>query len=178
MNLRPITCKYCSEVIKEPTRIVGESIADHHKRMAVILAQHLHKVGQKEARESVAKANGKPFRPQPHHAAIELLRISAEGITEYLVATHFNLSEDLEVAVEIGRHSIHEASRKVRMTDEDVESILPRWLDGELKPIPKYDGITQVARELARDLRDRYEGLGKYAPAQPTPAPGPEPVKG
>lgn len=177
MTLRPITCKYCSKTISPALPHIGESPQQNMARTVQLMAQHIAEESQEEQR--TAKRHPKAgVKPGPHQVAEFLLSATVAGVANYQIAQSFNLSEDLEAAVEIGRHSIHEASRKVRMTDEDVESILPRWLDGELKPIPKYDGITQVARELARDLRDRYEGLGKYAPAQPTPAPAAEPVKG
>ena len=146
------------------------------------MAQHIAEKSQEEQR--AAKRHPKSgVKPGPHQLAEFMLSATVAGVANYQIAQSFNLSEDLEAAVEIGRHSIHEASRKVRMTDEDIHAILSAQCDADRA------GHHVPWEIILKDIRDRYEGLGQYAPIseqlrdmistglQP-PAPAAEPVKG
>ena len=171
MTLHPITCKYCSKTISPALPHIGESPQQNMARTVQLMAQHIADQSQEEQR--TAKRHPKAgVKPSPHQLAEFLLSATVAGVANYQIAQSFNLSEDLEAEVEIGRHSIHEASRKVRMTDEDLEALVIEFTG------PKYDETRELARTFLYDLRDRYEGLGKYAPPQPTPAPAAEPAKG
>jgi len=56
------------------------------------------------------------------------------------------------------RARIHEMTRTVRMSDEDLENMTSLFASLHR---------AHDAMLLLKDLRDRYEGLGKYAPAAP-----------
>jgi hypothetical protein len=62
---------------------------------------------------------------------------------------------------EDARARLHALTRKVRMTDEDID----KWLVAEDWKSVDSEGVAAL-----RDLRDRYEELGKYAPRKPAPA--------
>lgn len=72
---------------------------------------------------------------------------------------------DIEPAL---RARLHAATRKVRMTDEDLKAMI--GLLHRNRSVPLDDVVSMPPRpsdylELLRDLRDRYEDIGKYAPA-------------
>ena len=162
MSLKQITCKHCGKVINPPTILIGESEAVRQGKTVQKMAKHIQSRADEEMQQSIASANGKPFKAGPHHAAVIQLQMTIQGISEYAIARNFNLSEDLEKAVELGRHSIHEYSRSVRMTDEDLDAYLENRdfqyiMDGNA-------GLAPDVPKILRDLRDHYEGLGKYAP--------------
>lgn len=74
------------------------------------------------------------------------------------------ITNDLAVLIEAGKVSeperarLHDLTRKVRMTDEDLDKQL-RCLEVVYNPM--------AVRNLVLELRDRYEERGKYAPAAP-----------
>jgi hypothetical protein len=76
------------------------------------------------------------------------------------------LTEELEAARELGRHSIHAATRKVRMADDDLCEFSK----------PFGDNFDDTWLDMLKDLRDRYEERGKYAPPAPEPENRPESV--
>jgi hypothetical protein len=130
------------------------------------MAKHLQTRKLEEEANAIASANGKPFKAGPHHAAVIAIEMTVAGIANYQISTNFELSEDLEAARELGRHSIHEASRAVRMTDKELEQMTTDLWCGMC-------GTRDSTKAALRDLCDRYEGLGKYAPAQPATDPAP-----
>lgn len=165
MSLKPITCKHCQKIISPSPYIFGEPENVRMMKTVQKMAKHLQSRKEQEEANSIANANGKPFKAGPHHAAVVALEMTVAGIANYQISTNFELSEDLEAARELGRHSIHEASRAVRMADEDLEYI------AEANGL---EGMTRsIVLNYLRDLRDCYEGLGKYAPTQPAPEPAP-----
>lgn len=167
--LKPITCKYCGREIKPPTPIIGEPDMLRQLKTVQKMARHIASRSMEEQQAvSGARARREPDPPAPHAIAAMQINMAVQGITNYAIAGHFELSEELQASHELGRHSIHEATRAVRMTDEDLEARI------------EAEGIVRhTIWNYLRDLRDEYESLGIHAPAPlaPTSAPKPELVK-
>ena len=166
-----IKCKHCGKIISPEPVIIGEPENVRQGKTIARMARHIQARAQKEQQENEAAARAageQQYKAGPHQTALVTLDVAARGFGEFALAQHFELSGDLETAVDRGRRSIHEATRSVRFTDQDLDR-----LSNEMCP----RGRSAEIEAALRDLRDRYEGLGKYAPAQPAAAPEEQEVK-
>jgi hypothetical protein len=78
------------------------------------------------------------------------------------------LAERPKHLTEPERARLHAATRKVRMTDKDLVSLLEAAMPTHHPADTLLVSVAEVSR-FVRDLRDRYEEIGKYAPAAPQP---------
>jgi hypothetical protein len=179
-----IICKLCSQRIKTPTSamVVGLSQQERLHLIATALGSHLQTAGAHEQQAAAGlplygpTTNSKPnpatnSKPNPaaaplppmlHQQAVGSCILHGAAVQGYFTLQCFVLTPELEAIQEQNRHIIHEWSRKVRFTDE------------ELKARIEADGIVgHTIWNYLRDLRDEYEGLGIHAPKAPTSTAGP-----
>ena len=148
----PLKCKLCSKTISPPIRIIGQSDAEYRGACTAKLTGHVAGHAKEEM-----KTGG------PHAIANAQAAIPSQNLYSALLLGCFDLPPEMERDRAEVFAMIHALTRTVRMTDQDINAWAPSTVDSE--------GIAAL-----RDLRDRYEGLGKYAPESAN-APQPEEVK-
>jgi hypothetical protein len=168
-----LRCKLCNQQIKLPDEALVIGLSEE-KRIAIIantLAKHMSEQGAKESQAQhqamTRQKNGNPaamIPPAPHaqlvQSCVQQGAVMGQLVQGLLTLRAFHLTQELEKYAETHRANLHAWSRKVRMSDDDLSSLMVSF-GLEQPTIP-----TQYSR-LLRDLRDRYEELGKYAPATP-----------
>lgn len=163
----PMKCKICGKIISSPDEalIIGQPPQVRNQHIIKRLMNHMNARAEEEARK---------IGPKPHAQGIMEALMIAQNFNGALVLGNFELPPDTETERLEVISRVHEMTRQVRMSDEDLDAA---W-DRETEYM--HDRVGSVAIDAAkiffRDLRDRYESLGKYAPAQPAPA-APEEVK-
>jgi len=158
MILSLMKCKICSKVISPPDQalIIGEPPQVWNQRILQSLFSHIHGEMQKEQN-----------RPEkPHTAALVAAITAGENLKGAMLIGNFEIGADQESERQDVLRRVHEITRTVRISEEGLAAMID-------EDLPEGGAILN----LLCDLRDRYEGLGKYAPAQPAAAPQPEPVK-
>jgi hypothetical protein len=156
--MKLLKCKLCQAIIPEPPIIIGEPPSVRQAKTIQSMMQHLNELGTKEMQNQL-------LRRKPHAQAMSFVIANSTTISNYLMAASFDLPEELEATREMGRHSIHEATRKVRMTDCDLLQIEDEIISELEEP---GDPANRIAVHNAiANLRDRYEEIGQYAPAAP-----------
>ena len=149
MILSLMKCKICSKIISPPDQalIIGESAPARNQRILQSLFSHIQTKAQEEQNQPA----------QPHIMALIAAMTAGENLKGALLIGNFEISPEQEAERQDVLRRVHEITRTVRTTDEDLEKILYAHPNG-------------FAMNALKDLRDRYEGLGKYAPAaQPEP---------
>jgi hypothetical protein len=155
-------CKICRKEIDPPEVLIGERPEDRDKRIISRLLRHLQK------RAEIEKAGGGPHLEAIQHAAATCMHISG-NLNGALLTGNFELPAELEKQrLELLRQ-VHEMTRQVRLSDEDLKALYNAYCNGAVR--------YPTSLSLLKDIRDRYESLGLYAPAQPAPAAQPEEVK-
>ena len=141
-----IRCKVCQKVISEPARIIGDPQGMHEARIMQQLLKHIQSKVDEEMRDSSDQ--------QKPHCAAWGPRVASVFTYQMLMCSHlFELTPELESRSETDRARFHESSRKqLKITDEELASTY-------IEP----DG--RAHSDALRDLRDRYEEIGRYAPA-------------
>lgn len=160
MIIGSLKCKICSKEIEPPAVLIGESSEFRDKRIIVRLLTHLQK------RAEFERAGGGPHLDAIQRAAATCMHISS-NLNGALLTGNFELPAELEKQRLDLLRQVHEMTRQVRMSDEDLKKCIEDRV--------KYGEITEWI--MLKHLRDRYESLGQYAPAQPAPAAKPEEVK-
>ena len=157
-----LKCKICGKEIEPPPLVIGEySSEDRDKRVIARVLQHLSK------RAEMEKAGGGPHLEAIQKAAATCMHISS-NLNGALLTGNFELPEDLEQQRLSLLRQVHEMTRQVRMSNQELIE--------QCDHIQDCAGAAERALRIMLDLRDRYESLGRYAPAQPAPA-APEEVK-
>ena len=156
MILSLMKCKICSKIISPPDQalIIGEPPEVRNQRILQSLFSHIQEKTQEE--------QGRP--DQPHAAALVAAITVGENLKGALLFGNFEIGAEQEAERQDVLRRVHEITRTVRITDQEILDMLPTVYQ-------------KSTIQILCDLRDRYEGLGKYAPAQPAPAPQPETVK-
>ena len=157
MIIGSLKCKICRKEIEPPPLVIGESSEDRDKRIIARILQHLSK------RAEMEKAGGGPHLEAIQKAAATCMHIGS-NLNGALLTGNFELPEELEQQRLSLLRQVHEMTRQVRMSDEKLEK--------EFRRATFRHGtgpLFGMHWEFIRDLRDRYESLGKYAPAQPAP---------
>ena len=156
MILSLMKCKICSKIISPPDQalIIGEPPEVRNQRILQSLFSHIQEKTQEE--------QGRP--DQPHAAALVAAITVGENLKGALLFGNFEIGAEQEAERQDVLRRVHEITRTVRMSDQDL-------MEEHQEPAGGW------VLEKLRDLRDRYEGLGKYAPAQPAAAPQPETMK-
>ena len=168
MSLQPITCLICKSLspirlsrlkkvspnapyLNRPDLIVTDTPAEREGKEVSILTEHV-------AHCAAVEVKDKDDTEKRHAQAIEVARRAGMYFMSYQLAKCFDLPEDLKTPHERARAQFHADTRKVQMTDVDLRIFADGFYDGR-----------DYSFDALRDLRDRYEELGKYAPA-PSPA--------
>ncbi len=151
MILSLMKCKICGKVISPPDQalIIGESAPARNQRILQALFSHIQ--GQMETERNQPA--------QPHTAALIGATVAGENLKGAMLVGCFEVSPDMEMERQDVLRRVHEITRTVRMSDEDLMEYAPRG----------YHGLVEIRWiDALKDLRDRYEGLGKYAPSLTT----------
>ena len=144
MSLTPLRCKACKTILQEPPVIVGEDPEMRLSKAVVLILQHFDQHAQKEAQDR------NPATNKPHLAAMQNSVMPALMTAQtWLKMGHFELPDYLQAARDQARRSIHGATFKRRMSDEDVQKLAEHLNTSVI-------GLT--------NLRDYYEESGQYAP--------------
>ncbi len=162
MILGALHCKLCSKEIDPPEILLNESPEDRDKRIIARLLKHLQK------RAEMERERGGPHLQAIQHAAQTCMHISA-NLNGALLTGNFELPEDLEIQRQSLLKQVHEMTRTVRVSDDELDSLLTTLIT-EDEPEFGRSELWEPMSALFRDFRDRYESLGKYAP-QPANAP-------
>ena len=155
MIITPMKCKLCGKTISPPDEalIIGEADGARKAKLIAELTQHIVTEGNNEVRR-----NGPNEDAGPHTAAICAANKAAQHLGTALMVNCFDVSPDLDTdRLEVFRR-IHAVTRTVRIPDTELER-LSKDCDCEGGECT-WDAVLEVLK----DLRDRYEGLGKYAP--------------
>lgn len=157
MILSLMKCKICGKMISPPDQalIIGESAPARNQRILQALFSHIQ--GQME--------NERNQPSQPHTAALISATVAGENLKGAMLVGCFEVSPDMDRERQDVLRRVHEITRTVRMSDKDLAA---RNLS--------CDECVNDGLAALKDLRDFYEGLGKYAPAEPAAAPQPEPA--
>lgn len=149
-----LKCKICGKEIAPPEILIGETPDARDGRTINKLLTHLQKRAEMESKSPTGG---------PHHHAIATAARACMHISGNLngaiLTGNFELPEDLEAQRQSLLRQVHEMTRTVRMSDDDLRAMLAAYTNGS----DRYP--TSLA--FIQDLRDRYEGLGKYAPVVP-----------
>ena len=156
MILNLMKCKICGKIISPPDQalIIGESAPVRNQKILQSLFYHVQSKMQEEQN-----------RPEQLHTAALIHAMTAgENLKGALLIGNFEISPEQEAERQDVLRRVHEITRTVRMSDGELVTLLKAYLPD----------IVPMDLRVLQDLRDRYEGLGKYAPAT---TPQPEPVK-
>ena len=156
MILSLMKCKICGKIISPPDQalIIGESAQVRNQKILQSLFAHIQGEMQKEQTHPA----------KPHTAALVAAMTAGENLKGAMLIGNFEIGAEQEAERQDVLRRVHEITRTVRITDQEILDMLPTVYQ-------------KSTIQILCDLRDRYEGLGKYAPAQPAPAPQPETVK-
>lgn len=92
---------------------------------------------------------------QPHKQALMDATVAGENLKGAMLIGKFEISPDMEAERQGVLARVHEITRTVRTTDQDIlDKVFSMGLRSA--DCPEF--------RILADLRDRYEGLGKYAP--------------
>ena len=171
-------CKLCGKKLKTPDQAMVIGIHPQQKVQIIMaaLGQHLQEEANHEAQAYQRQTNGKPSPAQVlpkmlHTQAVQSCIVHGGAVQGYFTLQCFVLDSELEAIQEQNRRVIHEWSRSVRITDEELKELVE-------SDVAEIDGLRNTpALSYLKDLRDRYEGLGKYAPQAPVQQPGPQLIK-
>lgn len=145
----PLKCKLCNRTISPPTRIIGQSEAEYRGSLTAKLMGHV---------AGHAKEEGKTGGPHAQGNAEAAIR--AQNLYAALLMGCFEITPEMEQDRSRVFAMIHQLTRTVKVTDEELQSIAR----AEISQIEDPDGFSDGMVNVLQDLRDRYEGLGKYAP--------------
>jgi hypothetical protein len=161
MILSLMKCRICGKTISPPdqTLIIGESAPARNQRILQSLFSHIQGKMQSEQNQA----------DQPHTAALIAAMTAGENLKGALLIGNFEISPEQEAERQDVLRRVHEITRTVRVSDEELQQAFRR-ATMSIGTGPLYGSHW----EFCKDLRDRYEGLGKYAPKAATQ---PEPVK-
>lgn len=162
MLILPIKCKHCGKTISPPdaAKIIGESPQVQNQRIIGKLMGHL---------QGKAEDEGKGIIGGPHAQALIEATLVAQNLHMALVLGGFELSAEMEADRQQVLKRVHEITRTVKMTDNELELLAASAFDHP-DALDDEGTILNHAENALRDLRDRYEGLGKYAPKPPAAA--------
>jgi len=155
MIIGSIKCKICGKEILPPEIEMGESSTAREQRTIGKLLSHLQKRAESEQR----LGTGGPHLQAIQQAAAKSMHISG-NLNGALLTGNFELPADLEAQRVDLLRQVHEMTRTVRMSDGDLANMMT-WSPATR---PLSAEWTTAVFEFIQDLRDRYEGLGKYAP--------------
>ena len=165
MSLIPMKCKLCGKIIEPPEILIGEPEGKRKQRTVRKLMKHMEERVETEAKSG----RGGPHLEATQKAAMRCNLIAA-NLNGVFLTEHFEMPEDLQSDRQALLRDVHEMTRQVRVSDEE----LMRMLDGCTVTIGTgFSTPSMHAEDVLKDLRDRYESLGKYAPAAPN-APSPD----
>ena len=161
----PVKCKLCGATIKPPELIIGEDPRIPLLKQIAKMAAHMAKRAEDEAR------NG--GLTKPHLEAFAQQQGQAQNLAGVLMSRCFDLSPELEAYAERERAMLARTLRKATVTDEEIQEISISTLNAVMEQFEDrpYVELLQHLKAAVKDLRDRYEELGDYAPAEvPTTA--------
>ena len=153
-------CKLCGKIIEPPQLLIGEPEGKRKQRTVRKLMKHMEERVETEAKSG----RGGPHLEATQKAAMRCNLIAA-NLNGVFLTEHFEMPEDLQTDRQALLRDVHEMTRQVRLTDEDLHRENSRfWFrtSSSVEPITPTDIL-----KVLFDLRDRYESLGKYAPAAP-----------
>lgn len=154
MVTTPMKCKICGKIISPPDEalIIGESPQVRNQKILGKLYSHVQGKMQEEQKQPI----------QPHTQILIQATVVGENLKGALLIGNFEISPDMEAERRGVLARVHEITRTVRITDQEILQTIHKldeeWSDGRSITAPN-----QILVDLLRDLRDRYEGLGKYA---------------
>ena len=153
MIITPMKCKLCGKTISAPDEalIIGQPPQARNQRLIAKLLQHM----QTRAEEELKDRNGSA---RPHTQALVAATVASQNFNGALVIGCFDISPDMEAERQGVLKRIHEMTRTIRIPDTELAG-LSKDCDCEGGECT-WDAVLEVLK----DLRDRYEGLGKYAP--------------
>ena len=153
----PMKCRLCGKIISPPdeARIIGQPETVQNQKIIARLMAHIGKHAQEEQRSG-----------GPHAQALIEATLASQNLHASLIIGCFQINPEMEADRQRVFARIHELTRTVRITDEDLKTIAQ-----ENGFVLNFDHWAENENllDMLRDLRDRYESLGKYAPAQPEP---------
>jgi len=172
MSIQPILCKICQSCtpevlqrirkqdplapeIRKPDIIVGQSEAQRIGAEIVLLLQHIERAAK------IEQANGRDG-VKAHLQTFAHIANQAQELSILLASRCFSLPEDMRPPHELARAKFHAITRKVKLSDQELEAITQTMPPNRGDLRDRYEVLMTL-----QDLRDRYEEIGKYAP---TPA--------
>ena len=149
-------CKLCGKIISPPdeTPLIGEPPQVRNQKIIARLMKHMQSRVEAEAK----------IGSGPHLQAMAESSVASQNFSGALLIGHFEISPDMEQDRQYVLFRVHEMTRKVRMTNEELMATVRCTCPGECTGLHVADGVEERALRMMMDLRDRYEGLGKYAP--------------
>lgn len=156
MILLPLKCKLCNKIISPPdqTKIIGESEQVTNQKIIAKLMSHIGGQAKEEQ-----KTGG------PHAQALIEATLAAQNLHSALIIGCFEITPEMEQDRAQVFEKIHQLTRTFKISDEDLATEFRRATFSH-----GTGPIYGTHWEFIKELRDRYEGLGKYAPVQPKPA--------
>lgn len=158
MVTTPMKCRLCGKIIPLPVEIIGETPQQRQMRMVGALMAHITRAIDEEQKTKLSRRHTEAAKL----ASTQATTIAA-NMNGALIVQNFDIPEELEAARRDLLRDVHEMTRQVRMTDQELADLYERYKNGTDK--------WPTSLDFLKDLRDRYESLGKYAPAKPANAP-------
>ncbi len=138
MSIQPITCKLCGKQIPEGLPIVGEPPENARRRKVQNMTIHMQ-----------------DKHPVSFQTALTTGMLCGQTIPAIMLAADFDLPDEMEQQRQSERARIAKLVRRVTLSDAQLEHLLTDSLATE---------HIGDALWLLKDLRDRYEEIGEYAP--------------
>lgn len=157
MLLIPIKCKLCGKLLSPPdaAKIIGESPQVQNQKIIARIMSHIGSKAQEEQ-----KTGG------PHAQALFEATMASQNLHAAALIGCFEITPEMEKDRQSVFARIHALTRTVKVSTADLMAMVQCTC-----PIPcctglhVADGVEERALRMLMDLRDRYESLGKYAPA-------------
>lgn len=145
----PVKCKLCGTTIKPPELIIGEDPRIGLLKQIQKMATHMSRRAEDEARDGATQ--------KPHLEAYALHQAQAQNLAGVLMSRCFDLSPELQAYAERERARLATSVRKTTLADADLETLTAK---NDLQGATLW-----IVLAYLKDLRDRYEEIGDYAPA-------------
>jgi len=162
LSLSPIICKVCESmteesrrrfhknypllpILRRPEIIIGESDKVRQGKETDMLVQHI-------AICAAVEVDDKKDTEKRHAQELQLARMNGQNFMTWLISRLFTLPAEFEAPHEKVRALYHAATRKtLKVTDEQLARMPADFAEWE---------------DCLKDLRDRYEEIGRYDPVQ------------
>ena len=148
-------CKLCGKIISPPdeTPLIGEPPQVRNQKIIQRLMRHMQNRVEAEAKLGAGE----------HLQAMADATVASQNFSGALLIGYFEISPDMEKGRQLVMQRIHEMTRSVRMADQEIDRIVAKRTEGMTHSLSTV-AFVRAMYDALRDLRDRYEGLGQYAP--------------